>query len=181
MRARPVRQPEWLQATPGNLGNPGGGGGPQQGPGSGTSGGGATRNRWQWMPGRPLPLAPRPGGTAPSGDIPELIQHIGGIRRQGATVAEAEQAWADGMHLVNHRAGQFPGNGPVMNNFLGKAHGGWRVNMGQPARSGDPALIVAFNEKTGMIVSGTGRGLVPHPTIPGENALLLQNQTIIFP
>ena len=85
------------------------------------------------------------------------------------------------MRLIDQRAAQFPGNGPVVNNFLGTAYGGWRVYMGQPAQPGGPAFIVAFNEQTGMVVSGTGPGLVPHPTIPGQWALQLQNQTVIYP
>jgi hypothetical protein len=85
------------------------------------------------------------------------------------------------MRLIDQRAAQFPGNGPVVNNFLGTAHGGWRVYMGQPARPGDPAFMVAFNERTGVVVTGTGRGLAPHPTIPGETVLRLQNVTVLFP
>lgn len=84
------------------------------------------------------------------------------------------------MSLISQRAAQFPGNGPVTNNFLGIAHGGWRVYMGQPAQPGGPAFLVAFNQQTGMVVSGTGLGLVPHPTIPGLNVLQLQNLTIVF-
>ena len=85
------------------------------------------------------------------------------------------------MRLINQRAGQFPGNGPVVNNFLGTAYGGWRVYMGEPAQPGDPALIMAFNERTGMVVTGLGRGLLPHPTIPGQSVLQLQNMIVIFP
>ena len=42
-----------------------------------SGGGGASPNPWQWTPSRQQPLAPRPGGTAPSGDVPELSQHLG--------------------------------------------------------------------------------------------------------
>jgi hypothetical protein len=85
------------------------------------------------------------------------------------------------MQLINLRASQFPGNGPIVNNFLGTAHGGWRVYMGQPAQLGGPAFTLAFNEQTGIIVRGTSLGLVPHPTIRGENVLSLQNMTVIYP
>ena len=140
----------------------------------------AKQNPWKWTPSRQQPLAPRPGGTAPSGDIPELIQYVGQIRRQGATVAEAEQAWADGMRLIGQSAAQFPGNGPVVNNFLGTADGGWRVYMGQPAQPGDPAFIVAFNGQTGVVITGIGPGLAPHPTITGVQVLKPKNPKIIF-
>jgi len=135
---------------------------------------------WRWTPSRQQPLPPRAGGTAPAGDIPELLQHLQQVRGKGATVAEAEQAWVDGMNLINLRAALFPGNGPVVNEFLGTAHGGWRVYRGRPPRPGGLAFLIAFNENTGMIVTGTGTGLVPHPTFAGVHVLQLQGQMVVF-
>jgi hypothetical protein len=136
---------------------------------------------WQWVPSRQQPLPPRPGGTAPSGDIPELLRHISQIRGQGATIAEAEQAWVEGMRLINLRAAQFPGNGPVVNDFLGTAQGGWRTYRGQPPRPGDQAFMIAFNERTGVVITGQGQGLRPHPTLPGQTQLHLRKPVVIYP
>jgi hypothetical protein len=137
------------------------------------------QNQWLWTPSRATPQAPRPGGTAPHGDIPELIGHIRRIRAQGATVAEAEQAWVDGMRLIDQRAAQFPGNGPVVNDFYGVVGGEWRVYIGRPAGPGQDAFAFGFNTRSGVVAQGLLSGIRPHPTQTGELALF--NFTIVHP
>src|SRR6188474_2061398 len=90
-------------------------------------------SQWQWIPSRPQPLPPRPGGTAPAGEISELIRHLVAILRQAATIAEAEQVWVDGMARIDQRAATFPGNGPVANDWYGIVSREWRVYVGRPA------------------------------------------------
>ena len=138
--------------------------------------------RWQWTPGRATPQPSRPGaGTALAGDIPELLlQHVRQIRGQGATIAETEQAWAEGMRLVNQRAAQFPGNGPVVNNLYGVVNGDWRVYIGRPAAPGLDTFALAFNTRIGVIAQGLyPKGIRPHPTQVGQEALF--NFQIIYP
>jgi hypothetical protein len=124
------------------------------------------------MDARPGNAATAPtGGTAPAGDIPELLQHVRQIRGQGATIAEAEQAWADGMRLINQRAAQFPGNGPVVNDFYGVVSGEGRVYVGRPAVPGTDAFASAFNTRTGAVAQGFyPSGIRPHPTQAGPEA-----------
>jgi hypothetical protein len=144
-----------------------------------TSGTPIPQGRWQWTPSRATPQPPRRGGTAPHGDIPELIQHVRQIRGQGATVAEAEQAWVDGMRLIDQWAAQFPGNGPVVNDFFGVVSGDWRVYVGRPPVAGGDAFALAFNTRTGAIAQGRLLNIRPHPTLPNERALF--NFSLIYP
>jgi hypothetical protein len=145
----------------------------------GASGNPAPQSRWQWTPSRTTPLPPRPGGSAPAGDIPELIQHIRQIRARGATIAEAEQVWVDGMRLVAQRAAQFPGNPPVVNDLFGVVDGEWRVYVGRPAVPGGDAFAFAFNTRTGTVARGLRSGIRPHPSRVGELALF--NFMIVHP
>lgn len=138
-----------------------------------------SQNRWQWTPSRTTPQPPRPGGTAPAGDIPELIQHMRLIRGQGATIGETEQAWGDGMALINQRSAQFPGNGPVANDFLGVVGGEWRVYVGRPVVAGGDSFAFAFNTRTGVVAQGRRSGIRPHPSQSGELALF--NFTVVYP
>jgi hypothetical protein len=140
---------------------------------------GTPQSRWQWVPSRATPQPPKPGGTAPAGDIPELIQHIRQIRGQGATIAEVEQAWVEGMRLINQRAAQFPGNGPVVNDFFGVVGGEWRVYVGRPAVLGGDAFAFAFNTRTGAVARGLRSGIRAHPFQAGELALF--NFRIVYP
>jgi hypothetical protein len=55
------------------------------------------------------------------------------------------------------------------------------VYMGQPPVPGGQAFMIAFNERTGMIMTGIGTGLAPHPALPGVQVLQLQNPTQVFP
>lgn len=138
------------------------------------------QNRWQWTPIRAMPQPPRHGGTAPAGDIPELMQHLCYIRRQGASVAEAEQAWVDGMKLVDLRGAQFPRPGPVVNDLLGVFSGEWRVYIGRPAASLTNTFALAFNTRTGAIAVGVyPKDFGPHPTQSGQQALF--NFRILYP
>ncbi len=139
--------------------------------------------RWRWTPRGQAP-PPRPGGTSPAGDIGDLKRHLGEIRRQGATIAEAEQVWNDGMVQIQQRAAPLP----VENIFAGTALGGWRVYTGRPLQPGQAAPVIGFNTQTGMIVSGqASQALMPHPTIPGQNLFLLEGHigrggmVVIFP
>lgn len=135
---------------------------------------------WYWIPSRPAPQPPRPGGTAPAGDIPEPIDHLRQILTLGATIAAAQQVWVDGMTLINQRAGQFAGNGPVVNAFIGTFSAEWRVYAGRPASSGLDTLALAFNTRTGAVAVGRyPSGIGPHPAQPGQQALF--NFKIIFP
>jgi hypothetical protein len=144
------------------------------------SGNPTPQGRWQWTPSRATPQPPRRGGTAPHGDIPELIQYVCQIRRQGATIAEAEQVWVDGMQLINQRAGQLPGGGPVVNAFYGVVSGEWRVYVGRPAVPGKDTFAIAFNTRTGAVAQGYyPSGIRPHPTQAGQEALF--NFRIIYP
>lgn len=136
-------------------------------------------SRWQWSPSHASPQPPTPDGTAPAGDIPELIGHIRQIRRQGATITEAEQAWVEGMRTINQRAAQFPGNGPVVNGFFGVVGSEWRVYVGRPAMTGGDSFAFAFNTRTGVIARGLRSGIRAHPTQIGE--LTLFNFTIVYP
>lgn len=101
------------------------------------------------------------------------------IRGQGATIAEAEQVWVDGMRVIDHRAAQFPGNRPVVNDFFGVVGGVWRVYVGRPTVSGGDAFAFAFNTVRGTVARGLLSGIRPHPTQAGELALV--NFTIIYP
>jgi hypothetical protein len=101
------------------------------------------------------------------------------IRRQGATIAEAEQVWVDGMGLIDQRAAQFPGNGPVVNDFFGIVGGEWRVYVGRPTVPGGDTFAFAFNTRNGAVAQGRRSGIRPHPTQPGELALF--NFTSIYP
>jgi hypothetical protein len=137
-------------------------------------------SHWQWTPRRPTPQAPKPGGSAPAGDIPELVQYVCQVRGQGATIAEAEQVWVDGMRLINQRAAQFPGNHPVVNDFYGVVGGEWRVYVGRPAVPGKDAFAIAFHITTGAVAQGFyPSGVRPHPTQAGQEALF--NFRIIYP
>lgn len=140
---------------------------------------GTPLSRWQWVPSRAMPQPPKPGGTAPAGDIPELIQHIRQIRGQGATIGEAEQAWVEGMRLIKQRAAQFPGKGPVINDFFGVVGGEWRVYVGRPAVLGGDTFAFAFNTRTGVVAHGLRSGIRAHPTQAGELALF--NFIIVYP
>ena len=137
-------------------------------------------NRWQWVPSRGTPLSPRPGSSAPSGDVLELLQQLCLIRLQGATIAEAEQVWVDGMCLIGQRAALFPGNGSVVNDFYGVVSGEWRVYIGRPAAPGRDTFALAFNSRTGAIAQGLyPRGIGSHPAIVGQQALF--NFRVIYP
>ncbi len=136
-------------------------------------------HRWRWIPSRPRPQPPKSGGTALAGDIPELIHHVQLMRAGGATITEAEQAWVDGMKLINQRAAQFPGNGPVVNDFFGVVGGDWRVYVGRPALLGGDAFAFAFHTGTGTIAWGRLSDIRPHPVRAGELALF--NFTILYP
>jgi hypothetical protein len=135
--------------------------------------------RWAWRPSREQPLPPRPGGSAPSGDIGELRMHIQSIRGQGASIAEAEQAWNEGMGLIKQRAAAFPGNLPVENNFYGVVGGEWRVYIGRPPVPGADTTAIAFNSRMGAIMEGLESGIRPHPAIPNQKALF--NFRLVYP
>jgi hypothetical protein len=84
------------------------------------------------------------------------------------------------MRLIDQRAAQFPGNGPVVNDFYGVVSGEWRVYVGRPAVPGQNTFALAFNVKTGAIAHGLyPRGIRPHPTQRGQEALF--NFTIVYP
>lgn len=86
----------------------------------------------------------------------------------------------DGMRLIDQRAAQFPGNGPVVNDFYGVVGGEWRVYVGRPAVPGQNTFAVAFNTVTGAIAQGLyPNGIRPHPVQPGQEALF--NFQIIYP
>jgi hypothetical protein len=137
-------------------------------------------HHWQWIPSRSTPLPPKAGGTTPLGDVPELMRHVCKVRRQGATIAEAEQVWNDGMALIGQRAAQFAGNGPVINDFYGVISGEWRVYVGRPAIPGKDAFAMAFNIRTGVIATGHyPSGIRPHPALVGQEALF--NFQIVYP
>jgi hypothetical protein len=134
---------------------------------------------WQWIPSRAQPLLPRPGGTAPAGDIPELIGHLVQIRRQGATIADAEQVWVDGMILIDQRAAMIPGNGPVFNDWYGVVSGEWSVYVGRPPVPTQDAPALAFNIRTGALSKGLLSGIRAHPLMAGAKGLF--NFTILYP
>jgi hypothetical protein len=76
------------------------------------------------------------------------------------------------MRLINQRAGQLPGNGPVVNDFYGVVGGEWRVYVGRPAAHGQNTFALAFHTRTGAIARGLyPRGIRPHPARAGEEAL----------
>jgi hypothetical protein len=83
------------------------------------------------------------------------------------------------MRLVNQRAAQIPGNGPVVNDFFGVVGGEWRVYVGRPAVRGGDAFAFAFNSRTGAVAQGKRSGIRAHPTNTGELALF--NFTMIYP
>jgi len=84
------------------------------------------------------------------------------------------------MRLINQRAAQFPGNGPVVNNWYGVVSGEWRVYIGRPAGPGLDTFALAFHTRTGVIAQGLyPRGNRPHPTQVGQEALF--NFQIIYP
>jgi len=88
--------------------------------------------------------------------------------------------WVEGMQLIDQRAAQFPGNGPVVNDFYGVVNGEWRVYMGRPAVPGKDAFAIAFNTATGAIAQGYyPSGIRPHPTQVGQEALF--NFQISYP
>jgi hypothetical protein len=93
---------------------------------------------------------------------------------------EAEQAWVEGMLLIDQRAVQFPGNGPVINDFYGVVSGDWRVYVGRPALPGQDTFALAFNSGSGAIAQGLfPRGIRPHPTQAGQ--VVLFNFQTIYP
>jgi hypothetical protein len=95
-------------------------------------------------------------------------------------VVEAEQAWVDGMRLIDQRAAHFPRNGPVVNDFYGVVGGEWRVYLGRPALPGKDTFAIAFNTRTGAIAQGYyPSGIRPHPTQAGQEALF--NSRVIYP
>jgi hypothetical protein len=84
------------------------------------------------------------------------------------------------MRLINQRAAQFPGNGPVVNDFYGVVSGQWRVYVGRPAVPGQNTIALAFHARTGAIAQGLyPRGIRPHPTQVGQEILV--NFQIIYP
>ncbi len=99
---------------------------------------------------------------------------------QGATVAEAEDVWIDGMRLIGQRAATFPGNGPVVNDFYGLVGGEWRVYIGRPVAPGRDTLALAFNIGTGAIAQGMyPSGIRSHPARAEQEALF--NFQFIYP
>jgi hypothetical protein len=82
------------------------------------------------------------------------------------------------MRLIDQRAAQFPGNGPVVNDFFGAVGGEWRVYVGRPAVAGGDAFAFAFNTSTGTVAQELQSGIRPHPVRAGELALF--NFTIIY-
>jgi len=64
-----------------------------------------------------------------------------------------KQVWVDGMRVIDRRAAQFPGNGPVVNDFFGVVGGAWRVYVGRPAVSGGDAFAFAFNTGRGTVLA----------------------------
>jgi hypothetical protein len=108
-----------MQLTP----DSGGGGGgrrtprvPSRGPG-----------RWRWTPPNRVPKPPKAGGSAPEGDMASLHAYIGQMRREGASISQAEDAYVDGIKLIQERARQIGVTEPVTSEFVGSAYGGWRV------------------------------------------------------
>jgi hypothetical protein len=84
------------------------------------------------------------------------------------------------MWLIDQRAAQFPGNGPVVNDFYAVVGGEWRVHVGRPAVPGRDTFSIAFNTTTGAIAQGYyPSGIRPHPTQAGQEALF--NFQIISP
>ena len=77
-----------------------------------------------------------------------------------------------GNGLIDNRAAQFPGNGPVVNDFYGVIGGEWRVYVGRPALPGKDTLALAFNTRTAAIARGYyPSGIRPHPKQTGQEAL----------
>ena len=84
------------------------------------------------------------------------------------------------MRLINQRAAQFHGNGPVVNDFYGVVGGEWRVYVGRPVAHGQNTLVLAFHSRTGAIAQGLyPDGIRPHPTRAGQEALF--NFQFIYP
>jgi hypothetical protein len=83
------------------------------------------------------------------------------------------------MTLIDQRAGQFPGNGSVVNDFFGVVEGEWRVYVGRPAIPGRDTFALAFNTRTGTVAQGLRSGIRAHPIQSGELALF--NFVIIHP
>lgn len=84
------------------------------------------------------------------------------------------------MRLINQRAAQFPGNGPVVNDFYGVVGGEWRVYVGRPAAPGQNTFALAFHSSSGTIAQGLyPRGIRPHPSRAGLEALF--NFQILYP
>ena len=83
------------------------------------------------------------------------------------------------MRLIGQRAAQFPGNGPVVNDFFGVVSGEWRVYVGRPGVPGGDTFALAFNTTTGAVAQGLRSGIRAHPTQAGELALF--NFTILYP
>ena len=81
----------------------------------------------------------------------ENLAHIQSIRGQGASTAETEKAWNNGMSLINQRAATFPGNPPVENNFYGVVGGERRVYIGRPPVPGGDTFAIAFNSRTARL------------------------------
>ena len=83
------------------------------------------------------------------------------------------------MRLINQRAAQFPGNGPVVNDFFGVVGGEWRVYVGRPAVLGGDAFAFAFNTRTGAVAQGLRSGIRAHPIQADELAFF--NFIIVYP
>ncbi len=84
------------------------------------------------------------------------------------------------MVLIDQRAAQFAGNGPVINDFYGVVDSDWRLYVGRPSAPGQNTFALAFNVRTGVIAHGLHpKGIRPHPTQPGREALV--NFQIIYP
>jgi hypothetical protein len=84
------------------------------------------------------------------------------------------------MLLIDQRAAQFPGNGPIVNDFYGVVGGEWHVYVGRPAIPGRNSFALAFNTRTGAIAQGRyPRDIRPHPTQAGQEALV--NFQILYP
>lgn len=141
----------------------------------------AQRLRWQWRPQHSTPRPPQQKNSAPHGDFPDLLKHLGRIRAAGATIAESEQAYLEGVSLISQRASTFPGNRGITNEFLGPTVGGWRVYGGDVGQNG-LRQIVAFNYRTGVIVSGEGHvGATTEPGAGGVPTLHFRRATTWYP
>jgi hypothetical protein len=76
------------------------------------------------------------------------------------------------MNLIDQRAAQFPGNGPVVNDFRGIVDGQWRMYVGRPPKGRVAAFALGFNTRTGFIAQGLSTGIRDHPTQPGVEILV---------